>query len=80
MNPKWALHLQGDGDSLPEQRPGREDIHIYPFNVVSYPSPSRWILVSLQRRRTIPIVQLLLEERWRDRKLNIGHDVVMPIA
>lgn len=62
-NPKLELHLQGDGEYLLEQPPVGNDIHIYPFNVVSYPSPSRWILVSLHRRRTIPIVQLLLEER-----------------
>lgn len=63
MNLKLGLHLCGDRVSIPQQPPEGKAIHIYPFNGVSYPSPSRWILVSLHRRRTIPIVQLLLEEK-----------------
>lgn len=63
VNSKLELHLHSDRKSLLKQPPAGKDIHIHPFNAVSYPSPSRWILVSLHRRRTIPIVQLLLEEK-----------------
>lgn len=63
VNSELELHLHSDRKSLLKQPPEGKDIHIHPFNAVSYPSPSRWILVSLHRRRTIPIVQLLLEEK-----------------